>query len=273
MTTPAGRDTAWGRGRLLAVLVGPVLTVSLLVAGLVFAVTSALTDPTEQGEVAPGPVVQPVGPDRRAVSVDRDSIVRAPMLRVDPGAARPTAPAAVTGPTLLVPPPTGAGPAGVATGFPRTPEGAVGQLGAIGTAVLQGMSIPYTNDVYTAWAMPGGVGIQRWPMTVNVQAFLEAARMGPEKDLAATVIAVPAAGQVKGVDGPDWAVACVLFDVRATITVEARMGYGYCEQMQWREGRWMIAPGASPARAPSTWPGSELSVRAGWRTLVAGAGE
>ena len=67
--------------------------------------------------------------------------------------------------------------------------------------------------------------------------------------------------------------ACVLLDVRATITVEARMGYGYCEQMQWREGRWMIAPGASPAPAPSTWPGSEVSVRAGWRTLVAGAGE
>jgi hypothetical protein len=273
MTTLAGRDTAWGRGRLLSALIGALLTVSLLVAGLIFAITSALTEPTEQPEVAPGPVTQPVGPDRRAVPVDRDSIVRAPMLRVDPEAARPTAPAAVTGPTMEIPPPAGAGPAGVATGFARTPEGAVGQLGAIGTAVLQGMSVPYTNDVYTAWAMPGGVGIQRWPMTVNVQAFLEAARMGPEKDLAATVIAVPAAGQVKGVDGPDWAVACVLFDVRATITVEARMGYGYCEQMQWHEGRWMIAPGASPAPAPSTWPGSELSVRAGWRTLVDGAGE
>ena len=69
-------------------------------------------------------------------------------------------------------------------------------------------------------------------------------------------------------DGPDWAVACVLFEVRATITVQAQMGYGYCERMQWQNGRWMIAPGASPARAPSTWPGSELSIRAGWRTWV-----
>ena len=67
--------------------------------------------------------------------------------------------------------------------------------------------------------------------------------------MAATVIAVPAAGQVKGVDGPDWAVACVLFEVRATITVEAQMGYGYCERMQWQHGRWMIAPGAPPARS------------------------
>ena len=70
MTTLADEDAAWGRGRLLSVLVGAVLTVSLLVAGLILAVTSALTDPTGQREVAPGPVVQPVGPDRRAVSVD-----------------------------------------------------------------------------------------------------------------------------------------------------------------------------------------------------------
>src|SRR5215203_3924812 len=122
------------------------------------------------------------------------------MLRVDPEAARPTAPAAVTGPTLAVPPPTGAGPAGVSTGFPRTPQGAVGQLGAIGSAVLQGMSIPYTNDVYTSWALPGGVGAAEWPMTRNVQAFLAAARMRRETDIAGTVIAPPAAGQIKGVD-------------------------------------------------------------------------
>jgi len=174
----------------------------------------------------------------------------------------------VAGPTLQIPPATGAGPAGVASEFPRTPEGAVGQLAAIGTAVLQGMSIPYANDVYTGWALPGGVGMEQWPMTVNVQAFLDAARIRQEENMAATVIAVPAAGQVKGVDARDWAVACVLFEVHATITVEAQMGYGYCERMQWHNGRWMIAPGASPARAPSTWPGSELSIRAGWRTWV-----
>ena len=190
------------------------------------------------------------------------------MLQVDRQAALPTTPAAVAGPTMRIPPASGAGPAGVPTGFPHTPEGAVGQLGAIGTAVLQGMSIPLTNDVYTGWALPGGVGMEQWPMTGNVQAFLDAPRIGQNKHIAVTVIALPAAGQVKGVDGPDWAVACVLFEVRATITVEAQMGYGYCERMQWQHGRWMIAPGASPARAPSTWPGSELSIRAGWRTWV-----
>jgi hypothetical protein len=65
-----------------------------------------------------------------------------------------------------------------------------------------------------------------------------------------------------------WLVACVLLEIRATITVEARMGYGYCERMQWQHGRWMIAPGPLPATAPSTWPGSELSIKAGWRSWI-----
>jgi hypothetical protein len=169
---------------------------------------------------------------------------------------------------MEIPPSTVIGPAGVPTGFPHSHEGAVGQLAAIGVTVLQGMSIPHTNDVYWRWALPGGVGVERWQMTANVQAFLAAAQMGQEKDLSASVVAVPAAGQVKGVDGPDWLVACVLFEIRATITVEARMGYGYCERMQWQKGRWMIAPGPPPATPPSTWPGSELSIKAGWRSWI-----
>jgi len=130
------------------------------------------------------------------------------------------------------------------------------------------MSIPYTNEVYRHWAIPGGVGVERWQMTANVQAFLSTAQISQEKNLAATVVALPAAGQVKGTDGDDWVVACVLFDVRATISVDARMGYGYCERMQWHNGRWLIGPGTPPAKAPSTWPGSELSIKAGWRSWV-----
>jgi hypothetical protein len=260
-------DGSWGRGRLLLVLAAVALAVATLVAGLVLATTYAITDaPTNDpalGESSGG-----AGGHRATYPARRDQIAASPMLQVDRQAAAPTAPAAIAGPAIQIPPSTGTGPAAIATGFPRTPEGAIGQLAAIGTAVLQGMSIPYTNDVYTHWAMPGGVGIERWPMTANVQAFLDAARMGQHKDAAATVIAVPAAGQIKGVDGPDWAVVCVLFDVRATITAEARMGYGYCERLQWHTGRWMIAPGLTPAPAPSTWPGSELSIRAGWRTWV-----
>ena len=256
---------AWGRIRLLLILGAAVLVVVVLVAGLVLAGTYAVTGPHQDGG-SRSP--QSVGEKRPAAPTGRDAIAAAPMLQVDRQAALPTAPAAVAGPLMRIPSSTGVGRAGIAAGFPRTPEGAVAQLAAIGTGVLQGMSLTYTNDVYHQWAMPGGVGVAEWTMTRNVQAFLDAARMGQETDRAISVVVIPAAGQVKGVDGPDWAVVCVLFEVRATISVEARMGYGYCERMQWQNRRWMIAPGVPPALAPSTWPGSELSIRAGWRTWI-----
>ena len=69
-------------------------------------------------------------------------------------------------------------------------------------------------------------------MTGNVQAFL-AASGAPALDAATVVTATPVAAQVKGTDGDDWALACVLLDVRATITATARIGYGHCERMQW----------------------------------------
>ena len=90
------------------------------------------------------------------------------------------------------------------------------------------------------------------------------------------MVATPGAAQVKGVDGDGWVLACVLMDVRAVLVTDSRIGYGYCERMQWvggAGGRWMIAPGTPPARAPSTWPGTQLSIQAGWRTWTVAGGE
>jgi hypothetical protein len=197
---------AWGRIRLLLILGAAVLVVVVLVAGLVLAGTYAVAGaPQDGGSRSP----QSIGEKLRAAPTGQDAIAAAPMLQVDRQAALPTAPAAVPGPTMRIPSSTGVGRAGIAAGFPRTPEGAVAQLAAIGTGVLQGMSLAYTNDVYQRWAMPGGVGVAEWTMTRNVQAFLGAARMGQETDRAIGVVAIPAAGQVKGVDGLDWAVVCV----------------------------------------------------------------
>ena len=100
-----------------------------------------------------------------------------------------------------------------------------------------------------------------------------AAGMGPDMSAGATVSAIPAGAQVKGTDGPDWTVACVLFEVDATISSQSSIGYGTCERMQWNPdsgseagGRWMIAPGTPPMPAPNTWPGSALALKAGWLT-------
>lgn len=265
MTTPSPRTSGWDRRRLLTGLAAVTLVAVVLVAGLVYAVYSTLTSTTLRSADMSSTPREVIGPGRRP---SRDEVAAEPMLQVTPADAQPTTPAVIGAPAILVPPATRTGPADVPTGFPRTPEGAVGQLAAIETTVLQAMSLPYTLHVFDWWALPGGVGAENWQMSSNVHAFLDTARMSQTMGLAATVAAVPAAGQVKGVDGGDWVVACVLLDVRAAITAEARMGYGYCERMQWQDTRWMIAPGTPAVQAPSTWPGSDVSVRAGWRTWV-----
>jgi hypothetical protein len=256
----------WGRRRLLLILAAATLMILTLVFGLIVAAHDAARSVRRTDSSGRDPAAN--DHQQSSAPASRDAIAAEPMMQVEPADSRPTAPAAIAGPVIEIPPAMRTGPAGVPAGYPHTPEGAVGQLAAIEVTVLQGMSIAHTNDVYQHWAMSGGVGIERWQMTANVQAFLTTAQMSDEKDTSSSVVAVPAAAQVKGIDGPDWVVACVLLDVRATISVEARMGYGYCERMQWHDGRWMIAPGTPPAKAPSTWPGSELSIKAGWRSWI-----
>ena len=65
--------------------------------------------------------------------------------------------------------------------------------------------------------------------------------MTGELDPGATVQVQTAAAQVKGVDGPDWVLACVLLVVDAHVNVGARMAYGYCEPMQWSPLRAALA--------------------------------
>lgn len=161
----------------------------------------------------------------------------------------------------------GRGPAGVPV-FPHTYPGAVAQLAAIDVAVLEAMSIPHTREVHAAWVLPGGPAMDTWDLTANVAAFLRGARQGAAKDETTVVRVRPVGAIVKGTDGPDWLVACVLLDISATVRAEARMGWGHCARMQWAGGRWQIAPGVPPAPAPSAWPGSTAAVSAGWLSWV-----
>ena len=269
MTTRTVTPTTggWTRWRLLAAIGAAASAALALLAGLVLAVGYALTPATaQQVPATPGGTTAPIqGP------AYRDQVAAAPMLSVPPDAASTPEIATVVGPAMTVPVATTAGPAGVVSGFPHTPEGAVAQLAAIEVTVVDAMSIPVTHQVYDAWAMPGGVGAASWAMTGHVRSFLAAAGgSGSAKDGSVLVSATPVAAQIKGSDGPDWVLGCVLLDVHATIVTDARIGYGHCERLQWTEDRWLIAPGAPPAAAPSTWPGSDLSIRAGWRTWTSG---
>ena len=274
MATTGPRDTSgvWDRRRLLLTLAGVSSAAVLLVAGLVYAVVWGIASATAGASGGDGrPSTGPVRVDADTAEQRRDAIAATPMTSVAASAALSGTPAPVPGPTVSVPAATTVGPADVPTGFPPTAQGALGQLAAIDTTVLTSMSIAHTGAVHQAWALPGAPGVEQWAMTSNVQAFL-AASGSPTLDDISVVTATPVAGQVKGTDGEHWTVACVLLDVRATITASARIGYGHCERMQWHDdeqgGRWMIATGAQPALAPSTWPGSQAAVDSGWATWV-----
>src|SRR5690606_30851584 len=161
--------------------------------------------------------------------------------------------------------PTTTGPVDVPTGYPRTPEGAVGQLAAIDVTVIRAMSVAGTHEIYRSWST-GGADPARWVMTGNVTDFLTAAgQSGQTKEAGLVVTAIPAAGQVKGTDGPDWVVACVLLQLEASLVEQARAAYGHCEAMTWTGDRWVIDTTRLVSPAPSTWPGTDLAARAGWR--------
>ncbi|MBO1756473.1 hypothetical protein [Allobranchiibius sp. CTAmp26] len=271
MDTSADTPFTWGRRRLLGVLAAAATAAIAVVLGLVLAVYFAVDGVTSAGPTGT-PAAAPHGTGHALPTgfAHRDAIAAAPMRTVDATAAQPAPPAARTAPTIDIPAGASPGPAGVTAGFPLTPVGAIGQLAAIEQVVLQDMSTQEAAVVHDAWALPGAPDVAQWALMRDVQSFLGGAQMGSTLDPTSTVMVTPEGAQVKGTDGSDWVLACVLITVRATITRDASMAYGHCERMQWHGGRWMIAPGAAPAPAPSTWPGSDASRTAGWRTWVGG---
>lgn len=259
----AASEDRWGRRKLLALVATVAVAAVGGVVGLGYAVLVV---------VSPDDPADPAASAAATAPQSREAIVGAPMLDVAPQDARGGSPATTAAPPISIPGATHVGAADVPTGFPRTPEGAVGQLAAIAAAALQGMSVQTAVAVHDAWAADGAPSATDWALTSAVLAFLGSAAGPWVDDPGTSLVAVPLAGQVKGVDGPDWVLACVLFEVTATVVTQARTAFGHCEQMAWDGDRWVIAAGAYPAPAPSTWPGTELAAAAGWRTWVA-AGE
>ncbi|MDN5805010.1 MAG: hypothetical protein L0H26_10580 [Microlunatus sp.] len=196
----------------------------------------------------------------------RDELAARPMLTVPESASQPGSPSLTPGPNIVIPPAGKAGPLNVATGYSRTAQGAAGQLAAIDQAALQPMSIQTAHAVHDAWSAPGAPGADEWIVTAHVAAFLGSRAGRMLTDPGRAVVLTPVAAQIKGTDGQDWVIPCVLYEVTATAASTAQMAYGRCERMQWDEldSRWVIAPGAPPVLAPATWPGTDLAHQAGW---------
>lgn len=270
-TKKAEATTEWGRRRLLGILAAAVAVAVLLLVGLVYAVNLAIAGIGDDANASIG--VATGETDHSTVArgaAHRDEIAAEPMLSVPERSALPPAESGTTStkaPEIKIPAGAGVnGPSFVMTGFPQTPEGAIGQLAQIDLAVLQSMSLTTAEEVYNAWALPGGVQAEDWWITASVRAFLSSTGMGEVKDPSASISLEPAGALIKGTDGPDWAVVCVLMKVSATYKSEGQIAFAHCERMQWVGGRWMVAPGAPPAPAPATWPGTQLAHEAGWRT-------
>jgi hypothetical protein len=251
-------DTApeWGRGKLLAVLVAGAVALLAAVVGLGLGVYySVLAGPAGSG--ADGSM------HGRADGVsERDQAAEI----AGETAARPGPLTTEVFDELVLPTPTVLGPAGVSSGFPRTPEGALAQLAAIDQRVLQSASVDVAQQVIEEWAVPGGPTAESWSGVHAVAALLSSAGVSRRGDSALTVSASPEMGLIRETGEAETTV-CVNFVVTAIKTKTASVASADCQRMAWADGRWMIGAGAEPQQAPSVWPGTTAALEAGYRVL------
>ncbi|MGN6606018.1 MAG: hypothetical protein ACTHMS_03265 [Jatrophihabitans sp.] len=275
----APASPAWTRRRMLALLVAAALVAVALLAGLTIAIIDAATgsprhaSPTNATAEPKGAATAPVrAPAGRADT--RDALAAGVMPRVDEAAAHP-APVTLADPgaPLLIPTATAAGPAGVPTGYPHTPAGALAQLAAIDQTALNAASLDAARAVVTAWAVQGGPTASSWSVLAALAQLLTDAG-GSHTAGRLAIVLTPVMGLIKGTVGADFVVPCVDFELDVTITQTARGATADCQRMDWHPepavpagGRWMLAAGPEPATPPSVWPDTDLAVAVGYRDL------
>jgi hypothetical protein len=232
---------------------------------------SAPRHPTTPARTAPAtshPSSTPAADDTAAVET---ALAQRPMLQLPLEAAQPQALTTQTaGAPMNVPAPTQTVGQWIPSGFPDTPEGAVGQLKALDqTAVTGGDPQVYATG-YRQTSAPGAPA----PATTGVYSVLSDMRShaglvatGPVGGLSVTY-PVDAA-QIKGTAaGGGYAVVCVLGQL--SIGWQGQIitaGMGDCQAMTWTGTGWRIAPGVLAALAPNAWPGSANAVAAGYRAV------
>jgi hypothetical protein len=252
-------DTEWTRRRLQILLGAVVVVVVAMGAGGVWSVITILNGGSSSEQAA--------GSDSAQSAQDRladKPLPDAPLEAAQPGSLSSDQ----TG-TIEMPAPMEVGEVGVATGFPRTPGGALAQLAAIDTTALTSASVRVAQDVIGAWAAPGGPTAESWSGVHAVAAVLESAGMSSDAQNTITIAAEPKMGLIKGTVGAGFVVPCVDLIITATTASgqPRQVAAADCQRMVWRDGRWVIGEGEEPAPAPSLWPGSQASVDAGYQWL------
>ena len=243
----------WNRRRLQVVLGVVAVLVSAVAGGIVWSViellgvggggttsdgTSAADEPTLSVATVPVEAAQP-----------------GPLSKAEVG-------------SIAVPQPTSLGEAQVGTGFPGTPEGALGQLVAIDQRALESSSVVVAQDVIAAWAAPGGPTATTWSGVAAVQALLESAGLPANGWSELRIQLDPAMGLIQS-PGASTTTTCVDFIVIVAVGNRQpnRIAVADCQHMTWHDERWMIAPGDEAPPMPSLWPGTQASYDVGYEWL------
>lgn len=262
------RSPRWSRRRLRILVVASGFAVVVLVVAAVLGLVRAV-QPAQRA--ADADVASTVAAAPATPSDPRDQLAAAPMPSVDQAAAHP-GPVSQhdPGPSIALPGATSIGPAGVPTGFPQTPEGALAQLAAIDQTAVQSGSLAGARDVIRAWAMPGGPTPTSWSVARAVGTLLEGAGLSGGGSDQLAVVLTPLMGLIKGTVGTGFVVPCVDFELDVTLEQTARGAVADCQRMVWQAGRWLIGPGAEPATPPSIWPDTDLAISVGYQDLRRG---
>ena len=270
------------RARGWVVLAGLLVLAVAILWGLVIFVWSVLAgtgtgagsggrpgvSPAITASASPSVSSAPSGSAEGALEASKEALAGRAMLQIAPADALPQLIAASRPNAPLTLPKATDTTELVATGYPRTPEGAVAQLAAIDALAFKDLNPANPKAAYDWAAMAAAVPFEAWTPQVGVSAVLTAAG-APRGSTELTSTWTLTHAQIKGVlDDGNFVVACVLGEFDANYRASVRAGVGDCQRMLWQQGRWWIGPGAQPAFAPSTWPGSAQCVRAGWREVA-----
>ena len=201
------------------------------------------------------------------VRTRRDDLADRPMRAGSQTDAQPSTLSTRDPGSILLPRSTTVGPVGVRAGFGHSPAGALAQLAAIDKAALDSASLGGVRAVIDDWAAPGGPTAATWSGVKAMADFLSAAGLSAGRAPNLALTATPIMGLVKAIDGPDWVVVCVDFEVDATLARTARVAVADCQRMAWQDNRWVIGPGSEPAPGPSIWPGTDAAIDAGYKEL------
>lgn len=265
-------DTEWTRHRLQVALCLVALVTAALVGGGVWSLTSMISGSPQGAPASEGGDHQKAQAGRGTTTPQqlRHDLAARALPRAPEEAAQPGALSTARGDALEVPAPTSIGHAGVASGFPHTPEGALGQLAAIDTAALGSASVSVAQDVIDGWAMPGGPTSETWSGVEGLAALLGSAGMSADARDSIQLSVEPTMGFIKGTVGDDFVVPCIDMVITATAGSSAQpqqVAVSDCQRMTWTGDRWLVDAGPEPAPAPSLWPGTQASLDAGYRWL------